>query len=301
MNALIDLNLNDVALLVRVVQASSFSQAARERGVPVSTVSRRIARLETQLGARLLERTTRKLRLTDTGRMYFDHAERALDELMQGAHHVQELQLAPQGRIRMTAPVAMGGVVATSAALYLRTHPQVTLELDLSDRRVDMLAEGFDVALRAGRLPSSDLIARKLWDSTDYLFANPEYLKGRGALRRPDDLLAHDCIAMRGTEAGATWELFRGARSRRITFKPRALINELAAAKRATIAGLGVAMLPGRACEHEVTAGLLKQVLPEYRGGQGGLWLLYPPRRGLTAAVRTFIDHLLAELPGRQA
>ena len=301
MSALIDPDLNDVALLVRVVQASSFSQAARERGVPVSTVSRRIARLEARLGIRLLERTTRKLRLTDSGRVYFEHAERALDELMQGAQQVQELQLAPRGRIRMTAPIALGSAVAILAASYLRAHPQVSLDLNLSDQRVDILAEGFNIALRAGRLPSSDLIVRKLWDSTDHLLASPEYLAERGAPLKPEDLLQHACIAMRGTDVGATWEVSRGSRVRRVTFKPRAVINELQAVKKAAIAGLGIAMLPGRACEREVAAGRLVRVLPEYSGGEGGLWLLYPARRGLTAAVRTFIDFLLKELPHQQA
>lgn len=295
-----ELDLNDVALLVRLVQAGSFSQAARERGVPVSTVSRRIARLEARLGTRLLERTTRRLRLTDTGRAYLDHAERAMDELAQGADRLRELSVVPRGLVRMTAPVALGTELAASCARYLGAHPHVRVELDLTDRRVDLATEGFDVALRAGSVESSDLVARQLWETSRVLVASPEYLRAHGAPRRPGDLAKHACIAMRASETGATWELFLGARRQRVSFVPRLLVNELEAARSATITGLGIALLPLHACERELETGTLERVLPEHRGAPGGMWLVHPARRGVTAALRSFIEHLVADLPVRE-
>ncbi len=291
-----DLDLNDVALLVRVVRAGSFTAAARERGVPVSTVSRHIARLESRLAVRLLERTTRRLRLTDAGTTYVEHAERALDELAQGGARLRELQEEPRGRVRMTAPVALGGVVARAVAPWLRANPQVSLEIDLTERRVDLIGEGFDVALRAGDVDSIDLAGRKLWSATYQLFASPEYLASRRPPRTLADLRSHDCIALRSAEAGVTWILQRGRKRERVTLKPRIVVNELQAAKEATAAGLGIALLPTKSCGPELAAGGIRRVLPAYEGAHGGMWLVYPARRSLTAAVRSFIAHLSTAL-----
>jgi DNA-binding transcriptional LysR family regulator len=295
------LDLNDIALFVQVIGAASFSAAATARGVPVSTVSRRIARLEASLGTRLIERTTRKLRLTDVGRAYLAHAERALDELGQGSHHVRALHQVPRGRVRITAPVALGPRVTHALASYLTETPHVSIEIDLTERRVDLLAEGFDIALRAGPVDSADFVGRKIFDSTRGLFASKAYLDRRGRPKRLADLSAHDLIATHSSTSGAVWELFgggrndkaRGQRRHRFAFKPRLLVNELFAAKSAALAGAGIVLLPSP----HVDQGELERVLPDVSGESGGLWLLYPARRSLTAAVRSCIKHLLASLP----
>jgi DNA-binding transcriptional LysR family regulator len=287
-------DLNDVALFVHVVQAASFSAAAKERGVPVSTVSRRVARLEATLGSRLLERTTRKLRLTDVGRTYFAHAERAIDELRQGSDHVHALDVVPRGRVRITAPVGLGSMLTAALPAFLAEAPAVSIEIDLADRRVDLLDEGFDIALRTGPVDTADFVGRKILESTRCLFASKAYLDRRGRPKQLADLSGHDLIATRSSMTGTVWELFgRAGRRHRFAFKPRVLVNELLAARNAARCGMGIALLPSP----EVDEGELERVLPNVTGHRAVLWLLYPAHRSLTAAVRSCIDHLLATLP----
>jgi DNA-binding transcriptional LysR family regulator len=291
-------NLNDVALFVQVVQAASFTAAARTRGVPVSTVSRQIARLEARLGTRLLERTTRTLRLTDVGTRYFVYAERAIDELGEGESHVRTLHSVPKGRVRITAPFGMGPMVTSALAPYLVATPGVSVEIDLTERRVDLLAEGFDVAIRAGPIENVDVVGRKINDAERYLFASRTYLERRGRPKRLVDLSAHDLIAIRSSASGAVWELFSRGRSgsrrrHRFAFAPRLFVNELMAARSAVAAGIGIALLPSP----EIDRGELERVLPRISGPRGGLWVLYPARRSLTAAVRSCVEHLLTALP----
>jgi DNA-binding transcriptional LysR family regulator len=297
MNAKIQADLNDIAILVRVVQAKSFSAAARERGVPVSTISRRIARLENSIGVRLIERTTRRLRLTDLGRAYFDHAERALDELTIGARLLGELQEEPRGRVRVTAPLGLGPVIAASLESYLADHPAVNVELDLSERRVDLVGEGFDIAIRTGKVDESDFIARALGGSPRRLYASPAYIARHGAPRRLSDLRTHDCVATRTTESGTTWTLFRNAKRERVSFVPRLFVNELGAAKQAVVAGVGIGLFPATMSQAEVSSGSLVHVLRAYEGEMVGVHLLYRARRSLTAAVRTCVDYLLHAVP----
>jgi DNA-binding transcriptional LysR family regulator len=299
-NALIDVDLNDVALLVRVVQRQSFSAAARERGVPVSTVSRRIARLEAVLGMRLLERTTRRLRLTDAGRAYFAHAERAVDDLALGTDRVRELQTEPRGRVRIVAPPPLGGAVANAVCTYLVKHPHVAIELELAGRQVDLLDEGFDLAIVTGRVDdSSDFIARELWQSSrKLLYASPRYLDARRVPRRVEDLARHDCLAGRAVDGLATWTLVANQRRKRFSFQPRFSVNESAAVQRAVIAGLGIALMPEVYCKADVAAKRLVRVLDRYEGEVGGVSLLYRAHRSLTAAVRSCIEHFVEALPG---
>lgn len=293
-------DLNDVALFVHVVRAASFTAAAKKLGIPPSTASRRIARLEASLGARLLDRTTRKLRLTDTGREYFTHAERALDELAEGSTYVRALHVVPRGRIRITAPIGLGAMVTTALAPYLRATPNVAVDVELTERRVDLVADGFDIAIRGGPIESADFVARRISESTRYLFASKAYLDERGRPARIADLASHDLIATRASPTGAAWELFTdggpGDRRRdgqRFTFKPRLTVNELLAAKNAALLGVGIVLLPSP----DVDQGELERVLPTISGERGGLWLLYPARRSLTAAVRSCVEHLLEKVP----
>lgn len=283
-------DLNDVALFVQVVRAVSFSRAATAAGSPVSTLSRRVARLEARLGMRLLERTTRRLRLTDAGRRFFEHAERALSELEQGQKYLHALDAEPRGRVRITAPIGLGEPVTTALAPYLAATPGVSVELDLTERRVDLLAEGFDIALRAGEDDTPDYAAKRIGDATRGLYASKAYLDRRGRPRRVADLAGHDLVATRATSAGAVWELFEGKRRLRHVFEPRLLVNELAAARNAAIQGAGIAFLPPAK-----VAGL-ERVLPGVQGAPGGFHLLYPLPRRMTAAVRSCAEHLLEHL-----
>jgi DNA-binding transcriptional LysR family regulator len=298
------LDLNDVALFVRVVQLRSFSAAARERGVPVSTVSRRISRLEDALGLRLLERTTRRLVLTDAGRGYHAHAERAVDDLAQGGALVRELRTEPSGRVRITAPTAFGNVVTDALVPFLRAHPAVSADLELAVRPMDLAglaaADAFDIAIIAGHtVDTADFIARPLWRaSRKLLMASPGYLKARGTPRTVDALARHDCIATHAVDGLATWILVRsGQRPQRFTFFPRLFVTDSAAAQRATRGGLGLAILPEVLCTEAVTSGELVRVLPRLEGRAGGVSLLYRAHRSLTAGVRACVEHFMTTLP----
>ncbi|MFO0660256.1 MAG: LysR family transcriptional regulator [Polyangiaceae bacterium] len=297
MNAKIDLDLNDVALLVRVVQRRSFSAAAREQGVPVSTVSRRISRLESALGVRLLERTTRALRLTDAGRRYFEHAERAIDDLSQGTGHVRQMQDEPRGRVRIAAPIAFGAAVADSVYSYLAMHPAVSIDLELDGRRPDP-DSGFDIAIVTEKWnDTDDFTAREVRPMTrKLLFASPRYLKQHGNPLGVDELTRHHCIATRASDGHAVWTLAQGRTKRRITFAPRLYVSEFSAAYRAVLAGVGIAMLPESLCAQDTSKKLLARVLDGWEGEAAGVYLLYRAHRSLTAAVRTCIDHLVTEL-----
>jgi DNA-binding transcriptional LysR family regulator len=302
MDARVNLDLNDVALFLRVVQTRSFTAAARERGLPVSTVSRRIARLESALGTRLLERTTRSLTLTDAGRTYFGYAVRAVEDLGQGTDRVRQLQKEPHGRLRILAPLTLGAPVASVLYTYLATYPGVSVELDLADRgrRADLLAdEAFDIAILTGKVESTDaFVARELWQSSrKLLYASPRYLEARGTPRKVADLARHACIATRAADGVAVWALGQGRRKQRVTFEPRFYVTEFSAAYGAVLAGLGIAMMPEVHCARDVAAKRLVRVLPGFEGESGGVSMLYRAHRSLTAVVRTCVDHFLSELP----
>ncbi len=284
-------DLNDVALFVDVVRAESFTAAAKSRGVPVSTVSRRITRLEGRLDTRLLERTTRRLHLTDVGRSYFQHAERALEQLGEGTQLVRTSHVAPHGRVRITAPTGIGPMLARILAPYLATYRDVTIDLELTDRRVDILEEGFDLAVRTGSIESSELVARKIFESSRSLYASKDYLAARGRPKRLADLPKHDLIASQATTSGAVWELYTSGKRQRIAFKPRLVVNDMTTMRSAVAAGMGIALLPRNVVSNE-----LEHVLTSASGPVGGLWVLYPARRGLTAAVRSCVDHVVEKM-----
>ncbi|MBL9017625.1 MAG: LysR family transcriptional regulator [Myxococcales bacterium] len=288
-------DLNDVVLFVDVVHRGSFSAAASARGVPVSTVSRRIARLEDTLKSRLLERTTRRLRVTEAGRAYLAHAERAVDELGQGRDKLTALDASPRGRVRIAATPGMAPMLMTMLAPFAQAHPAVVLELDLTDRRVDLLLEGFDIALRSGPVDTPDFAGRRIFNAVRGLYAAKEYLARRGRPRKLADLAAHDLIATRATESGAVWDLIVGKRPRRYVFRPKLVVNELMAARHAARAGIGIVLIP----PPEVERSDLERVLPSVSGPYVGMWLLYPAHRTTTAAVRACADHMLARFPAR--
>lgn len=292
-------DLNDVSLFVRVVQTHSFSAAARERGVPVSTISRRIARLESSLSTRLLERTTRALRLTDAGRVYFDHASRAMDDLVQGTGQVRERQATPRGRVRILAPTALAAAVANVSFTFLAAHPQVSIDVELGQNPSDLAMAGFDLAIVTGKPDAtSDFVAREIWRSTrKLLLASPRYVASRGAPRHIDDLAQHDCVATRTKDGFATWTLVKGRDKRRFTFAPRFSVSEFAAAHRAVLAGLGIALFPESSCADDLASKRLIRVLETVEGEPGGVYLLYRTQRSLSFTVRAVVTHFLATLP----
>jgi DNA-binding transcriptional LysR family regulator len=288
-------DLNDVRFFLDVVATGSFSAAARAARLPPSSVSRRVARLEADLGARLMQRTTRSVRLTDAGRQYLEHAQRAFGELSVGQLRLGELQDAPRGRVRITAPSGFGEALGGLLPRFLGLHPEVRVEVELTERYVDLVTEGFDLAVRSSRATASELIGRRLIGAPRQLFASPSYLDARGTPRTLADLAKHDCVLLGRTER-ATWTLTMGKTTRRVPVRGRVAVNEVRFAARCAAQGLGIALLPRTVCDLLVAAGSLRHVLPRADGGVTSLWIVYPDRR-LPAAARALADFLVHELP----
>lgn len=290
------MDLNRVRIFVEVVEHGSFTAAAAALGLPKSSVSRAVAKLEQELGATLLHRTTRSLRLTDAGRAYADRARGALQELGAAADRVRGALDEARGLVRLTAPPNFGRMLGELLARFLRAHPHVQLEVTLSNRTVDLIEEGIDLALRAGRLADSSLVARKIAASAWALYAAPAYLEQHGRPRRIADLARHPCLLFRAPGATARWTLHgpRGAQTVAVT-GPLSC-DELAMLVEACRQGVGIALLPGQAATAAVEAGELVPLLPDFRVTGGALWLVYPPDRRMPRRVELLRDFLLAEL-----
>ena len=285
------IDLNHVALFARVVEAGSFSGAARALGIPKATVSRKLASLEAELGARLLHRTTRKLELTALGRQFYEQANAGLSLLRAAEDQASATRSVPSGKLRVAAPIEMGTRQLMDALPeFLHAHPQVAVELMLHDGFVDLVAERIDVAFRTGRLKSSSFVARKLAPTRRVLLASPSYLRARGTPTRLPDLATHDCIVFGASLDNATWRL-DGPRGRSdVQVRGRVAVDSARAALRGALIGLGIALLPAALARDELEDGRLQQVLTRYGVDGGGLYLVYPSNRHPSAALRAFVD-----------
>lgn len=282
-----------VQAFVAVVRASSFVGAAASLDLTTSAVSRSVARLERALGVRLLQRTTRKVTLTDEGRAYHERCEQVLDAFAQANEMVGLQRAAPGGRLRVDAPVSLGRLVLLPALpQFLDDNPMIGLQLGLSDRIADLLEEGIDVAIRVGEPKDSGLVALRVGQTRWATVASPRYLKGRKAIRRPSDLARMDCVNFffPSTGKARTWEYRRGAK--REVFEPptRLLIGNPEATVDAAIAGLGVLQILDFEVEAAVRDGRLTRVLREWDPPGPPISVVYPSNRYVSARVRAFVE-----------
>jgi DNA-binding transcriptional LysR family regulator len=285
------MDLNDVLVFTKVVQAGSFVGASRELEMPKSTVSRKVSELEERLGARLLQRTTRKLALTDVGRTYFDHATRVVAELEEAERAVTRMQETPRGLLRVTIPLNFG-FLAPIVATFMRRYPEVQLELIGTDRTVDLVEEGFEVAIRAGELGDSSLIARSLGMLTSYLVASPDFLRRQGAPKAPEQLARFDCIVFGAGADRNTWKLTRAGKITAVPLRPRLIVNDFELLGEAARSGLGIAVLPLFRCIDDLRTKRLRRILPEWCARQIPIHAVYPSTRQLSPKVKAFLDHL---------
>jgi DNA-binding transcriptional LysR family regulator len=288
------MDLNQVAVFVRVVQDGGFSAAGRRLGMPKSTVSRKVSELEERLGARLLQRTTRKLGLTEAGRVYYERAARVVGDIDAAEEAVGRLLAAPRGELRVTAPLSFG-MLGPIVAKYLERFPEVQVDMVCTDRRVDLVEERFDVAIRAGELEDSRLIARSLGTARRVFVAAPGYCKRHGTPQTPADLQKHACIAFGGDESPSTWVLESGATRREIRITPRLTANDLEVIREAAVAGAGVACLAQIVCAGDVQKGRLRHLLTDWRSVEIPVHALYP-RAHPSAKVAAFVDLVKREL-----
>lgn len=282
------MDLNELVIFVRVVQAGSLRAAAAQLGMPKSTVSRKLMALEERLDARLLQRTTRKLGLTDAGRIYYDHGLRIVADLENADQAVRSQQETPRGLLRVTAPLNLA-FIGPVIRDYLERHPQVRLELSANARVVDLIEEGFDLGLRIGPLEDSSLIARPLGTARWLLAAAPAYLARRRHPQTVEELQQHDCLLF-GSQPVLV--LTRAGLSRKLTLTPRLLVTDMDVLQNATLGGLGIAALPEQVCAQALQTGQLEQVLPGWCPPSTPVHVVYPSRRHLSPTARSFIDHL---------
>jgi len=294
------MDLNHVAVFARVVELESFTAAANQLGLPKSSVSRTVTRLEEELGVRLLQRTTRTLHLTDAGHAYYERARVALSGLDEAASAATNLSVEPRGVVRVTAPSDASTLnLACIVARFTKQYPLVHIELSLSSRAVDLVAEGFDLAVRAGKLSDSTLIARKIGLDSMGVFASASYLRRRGRPKAVADLASHDCLLFRGKNGKSEWRLSGPKGEESVTVRGPLSVDEMSFAQLAVAAGLGIGLLPTMAVKLRAPSRDYPtpvRILPEYSLGGAGLFVVTPSLRFQPAAVTAFRDFLIQEL-----
>jgi DNA-binding transcriptional LysR family regulator len=290
------MDFNEAAVFVKVVQAGSFSAAARQLGLPTSTISTRISRLEKRLGINLLQRTTRRLSLTEAGTVYYHHASQGLGYMLEAEAAVDEARQQPQGRLKVTAPADLGdSLLANLVERTQRELPALMFELLLTDRYVDLVAEGVDVAIRTGELRDSSLVAKSLGTIRWALFASRDYLAQSTPLAAPQDLHDHHCLQF--TPMGRdVWHLNNNHNSLSIPVQSRTMANSIGVVKSMAMNGQGVALLPTFVCKQGLASGDLLRVLPDWQGKADPVHLVYPQQRFMPPKLRAFLDLAQAEL-----
>ena len=294
---------NDLLLFARVVDEGSFSRAAGRLGLPKSTVSRRVAGLEQQLGERLLLRTTRKLTVTDFGLAVLDHARHVVEDVAAAQSLAHNRQIEPSGRLRVTMPSDIANVVlAPLLAEFALKYTAITLELDLSARFVDLIGENFDVAIRMGELrDDASLAARRVAVFTGSLYAAPAYLARRGTPSEPEALMEHDALRILARTGDAMpWVLTRGAERWEGIPPGRATANSPELLMRMALGGAGITVINDHFALPYLQRGELAQVLPDWRLPPVSAWAVFPGRRLMPMRTRVFLDALAAKFTGSE-
>lgn len=278
-----------------VCELGSFSGAARKLRLSNAAVSKNVRELEDELGARLLERTTRRVSMTEAGEAYWRRASAILDELQALDAATKDHGGLPRGTLRVAAPMSLGiAQVAAMVGAFLVEQPELHIELEMNDRYVDLVGEGFDVALRGGALSDSSLVARRLCALERTLCAAPAYLQRHGRPRRPEDLARHRCLVYSLAKAPTRWTLQRKARRARLDIQGPLSVNSSLALVAAASAGAGIALLPAVTAREALAAGQLEAVLPDWSAEPQSLFAVYPRHHQVSQRVRLFVDFLAA-------
>ena len=289
-----------IQAFVRVAETKSFSEAARRMRLSKSVVSRQISALEAELGARLFHRTTRSLTLTEVGMGYFDRVSRVLDDLEQADLSVCRLQEAPRGRLKVSAPMSFGHLhLAQAIPDFLVRCPEVEVDLSMSDRFVDLVEEGYDVAVRIGRLGDSSLIARRVASIRMAVCASPDYWRRKGVPEVPADLAGHDCLIYSLMPTPDSWRLLSSNGTPvQVEVTGRLSANNGDVLRAAALKGLGVCYQPTFIVGADLQAGTLVSVLPDHVPDDIAAYAVYPSSRHLSPKVRAFVDFLSERFGG---
>lgn len=286
-------------LFTKVVDLGSFSEAGRQLDLDQSSISRQVSALEDQLGVRLLNRTTRRLALTEAGQLYYERAVSILSEIEEANQAVLQLSATPRGTLRITVPVVFGRLhVAVALPGFLAQFPELRVDLTLTDHELDLLEEGADLAIRMGEPNATTLIVRKLAENPWIIVGSPDYLARSGVPERPEELIRHNCITRRPQSGGGfEWEFKGNGRVHHVTVSGNLVTNNPEVLRAGALGGLGLARLSSWTVGKDLQSGALKRVLGEYEvtplGAEGPIYAVYPHNRHLSAKVRVFVDYLV--------
>ena len=294
-------DLNDLYYFSAVVEHGGYAAAERALGIPKSRLSRRIAQLENELGVRLLQRSTRRFAVTDVGHGVYRHAQAMLASAQAARDTVERLSVTPRGLVRVSVPVTLAQeVMPRVLPQFLERHPDVRVQVHVSNRRIDLINEGFDIALRVRSRLDEDgsLVLRGFGESRELLLASPAYLDRHGRPKLPGDLQNHEVLMVNEDEYHQRWELHGpdGA-VENVELKPRLVGFDFPMLKRLAMSEMGITMLPEMVCADAVRNGDLEVVLPDWHLSQGIVHAVFASRRGMLPAVRVFIDHLAETVP----
>ncbi|HYD65397.1 LysR family transcriptional regulator [Azospirillum sp.] len=284
----------------KVVELGSFAEASRHLRLSPAAVSKNIGELEAHLNVRLLNRTTRRMSLTDAGARYYEQIARALDDLAEADRSLGPLQHVPAGLLRVTAPMTMTlTLLSSEIPAFLDRHPGLSLDLNLDDRRVDIVREGYDLAIRGSdSLEDSSLIARKLMTVRNVVCGSPAYFERRGVPAEPPELARHGCIQFSLSGHANEWTFRNGDRTVRVPIDGRYKVTSSLAVRDALLAGFGLSLIPWPYVRADVEQGRLRTVLDDWAAVETSLYAVYPSRRHLDAKTRAFLDFVGEVLGG---
>lgn len=289
------MNLEGIDIFVKVIQTGSFTKAAQAMKKPVTTVSDKVAQLEKRLGVTLIHRTTRQLKLTSVGEAYYEKCLRALAEFEVAEQELQVSKLKPQGRLRVTMSVDVGhAVIPRLAKRFLQTYPEVKLDLIVTNRRVDLVAEGVDLAIRIGKLTDSTYRVRKYLDEIASIWATPELIKKYGLPQTPKQLEKMPAVhfAMQKTQ---TIELVRNKEKAKVSLQSQIQADDMETVKQLVLESIGIGFFPNFICEKEENSARLVRLLPEWTWGKVNVSFVYPDQKFVSPNVKAFIDLALQE------
>ncbi len=292
------IDLNDMVIFAKVAETGGISAAAKVLKVPKSKVSRRLATLETALGVRLLERSTRSFNVTESGLLYLQHCQRIVEEATSAQDSIQQLVDMPRGNLRISASIGVGQyLIAPYLSEFMQLYPEIDLEVDLNNRRVDPISEGFDLVIRVGKLNDSNLISKCFGTSQAALYASPDYLEQKGVPENLADLSAHKTIVMTDANPNQQWVLEdKEGRQSAVDIRSKLSINDFSCLRTVVKSGGGIGLFPHYFVADLLQAGQLQQVLSDWRSSEISYYVLYPSRRGLTRKAKVWIDFFAHKL-----
>jgi DNA-binding transcriptional LysR family regulator len=291
--------LSNIIAFVTVAETNSFAEAARRLNLANSVVSKRVKDLEEYLSTRLLQRTTRHVRLTDAGYLYFDHARRLVSELAEVEENLRYRNENPVGELRVNAPVTFGAkFLGPAVSSFLEKFPDVAVRLYLGDRNVDMLQEGFDLSIRIGPVETTSYIARKLAKSRRVVVASPAYLEKQGKPLKPQDLARHNCLIYSGLNDGKSWPFLVNGKKHIQPVAGRFSTDNGMLLAEAAVGGCGITTLPTFIVGPHINRGDLEIILEDYEEEPLQIQAVYVQQRHLSARLRKFIDHLAEYFSG---